>query len=155
MITVENSIMELSLDVQPTPAVNQKGPILIVDDNVSFAHTLEEIIGAWGLPNPVHHLLDGAMLIEYLTVCFTAGSWTRRLPALIILDIGLPNYTGIDVMEWMKKAKLDHIPVIAISGTDKSKVVMRMQKLGAKHFIPKPLGPGDLDKIKEVLGLTV
>lgn len=148
--------MKLSLDVQPnSPAIRNKGPILIVDDNVEFAHSLEEIIASWGLPNQVHHLLDGAMLIEYLTVCFTVGSWMQPLPSLIILDIMMPNYTGLDVMEWLKKAKLDHIPVIAISGTDKSKLIIRMQKLGAKHFIPKPIGPGDLDKIKECLGVAV
>ncbi|MGZ4972824.1 MAG: response regulator [Limisphaerales bacterium] len=148
--------MELSLEVQTSPPITKsRGPILIVDDNVEFAHTLEEIISAWGYPNPVHHLLDGAMLIEYLTVCFTVGSWMQPLPALIILDINMPNYTGLDVMEWIKKAKLDHIPVVAVSGTDKTKLVIRMQKLGAKYFIPKPMGPGDLDKIKEALGVTV
>jgi CheY-like chemotaxis protein len=147
--------MKLSLDVQPGAAsVKNKGPILIVDDNVEFAHSLEDIITSWALPNQVHHLLDGAMLIEYLTVCFTVGSWMQPLPALIILDIIMPNYTGIDVMEWLKKNKLDHIPVVAISGTDKSKLIIRMQKLGAKHFIPKPMGPGDLDKIKETLGIS-
>jgi CheY-like chemotaxis protein len=147
--------MKLSLDMQPNaPAIKSKGPVLIVDDNVEFAHMFEDILSGWGLSNPVHHLLDGAMLIEYLTVCFTIGAWMQPLPALIILDINMPNYTGIDVMEWMKKAKLDHIPVIAVSGTDKSKLVMRMQKLGAKHFIPKPMGPGDLDKIKDALGLA-
>lgn len=148
--------MNLSLEVQPgAPTIKSKGPILIVDDNVEFAHMLEDVISAWGLPNQIHHLLDGAMLIEYLTVCFTVGSWMQPLPALIILDIVMPNYTGIDVMEWLKKAKLDHIPVIAVSGTDKSKLIMRMQKLGAKSFIPKPVGPGDFDKIKEALGITV
>jgi CheY-like chemotaxis protein len=148
--------MNLMLDVQPpVSAIKNKGPILIVDDNVQFAHMLEDIIAAWGLPNQVHHLIDGAMLIEYLTVCFTVGSWMQPLPALILLDINMPNYTGLDVMEWLKKAKLDHIPVIAISGTDKSKLIIRMQKLGAKNFIPKPIGPGDFDKIKEALGLTV
>src|SRR4051795_10730972 len=147
--------MNLSLDVQPAaPLLKNKGPVLIVDDNVEFAHMLEEVVSSWNLPSPVHHLLDGAMLIEYLTVCFTVGSWMQPLPALIILDINMPNYTGLDVMEWMKKAKLDHIPVIAVSGTDKSKLVIRMQKLGAKHFIPKPMGAGDFDKIKEVLGLA-
>jgi CheY-like chemotaxis protein len=148
--------MNLSLDVQPAvPSVKNKGPILIVDDNVEFAHMLEDIMSSWGLPNQIHHLLDGAMLIEYLTVCFTVGSWMQPLPALIILDIMMPNYTGLDVMEWLKKAKLDHIPVIAVSGTDKSKLIIRMQKLGARNFIPKPVGPGDFDKIKEVLGIAV
>jgi len=148
--------MNLTLEMQTTPPqVKTKGPILIVDDNVEFAHMLEDIMTAWDLPNPVHHLLDGAMLIEYLTVCFTVGSWMQPLPALIILDINMPNYTGIDVMEWLNKSKLDHIPVIAVSGTDKSKLIMRMQKLGAKSFIPKPMGPGDFDKIKETLGIAV
>jgi CheY-like chemotaxis protein len=148
--------MNLSLEVQPAaPLLKNTGPILIVDDNVEFAHMLEAIISAWNLPNQVHHLLDGAMLIEYLTVCFTVGSWMQPLPCLIILDINMPNYTGLDVMEWLKKAKLDHISVIAVSGTDKSKLIQRMHKLGAKNFIPKPMGPGDFDKIKEVLGIAV
>jgi CheY-like chemotaxis protein len=147
--------MNLTLDVQsPTAAVKSYGPVLIIDDNVQFAHMLEDIMGAWGLANPVHHLLDGAMLIEYLTVCSNIQAWMQRLPALIILDINMPFCSGLDVMEWMKKMRLDHIPVIAVSGTDKSKLAMRMQKLGARHFIPKPVGPGDFDKIREVLGLA-
>lgn len=148
--------MNISLDVlPPAPQVKNKGPILIVDDNVEFAHSLDAIISAWQVPNPIHHLIDGAMLIEYLTVCFTVGSWMQPLPSLILLDLNMPNYTGMDVMEWLKKAKLDHIPVIVVSGTDKSKLVVRMLKLGAKHFIPKPMGPGNLNKIKETLGLAV
>lgn len=41
--------MELSLEVQTSPPIaKNRGPILIVDDNVEFAHTLEDIISAWG-----------------------------------------------------------------------------------------------------------
>lgn len=145
--------MNVSLEAEPgEPLIKSKGPILIVDDNVEFAHMLEGLISGWGLPNQTHHMLDGAMLIEYLVVCFTLGSWVQPLPAAIFLDIVMPNYTGVDVMEWLKKSKLDHIPVIAISGTDKTKLIARMQKLGVKSFIPKPIGPGELEKIKEVLG---
>ncbi|MGZ4962152.1 MAG: response regulator [Limisphaerales bacterium] len=135
----------------PTNSAENARPILVVDDDVVFARMLREVIESWQIPNPVHHLVDGAMLLEYLTVCYTLGSWVQPLPALIMLDFNMPNVDGAEVIKWLKKAKLDHLPVVIVSGADASKTAAKVKKLGGQHFMSKPLEPDDYEAIKKLL----
>ncbi|MDB6056443.1 MAG: DNA-binding response regulator [Verrucomicrobiales bacterium] len=137
----------------PTNSVKTARPILIVDDDVVFAQTLRGVIEAWGVQNPIHHLLDGAMLIDYLTVCFTLGSWAQPLPELIILDLNMPNVEGPEVAKWLTKAQVD-LHVIGASGGEPSKSAAKFKKVGVQHFMSKPLKPEDYNTIKKVLGIA-
>jgi CheY-like chemotaxis protein len=138
----------------PAKSADPSAPILVVDDDVVFARMLREVIESWQIPNPIHHLMDGAMLLEYLTVCFTVGTWMQPLPALIILDFNMPNVDGAEVIKWLRKAKFDHIPVIIVSGADPAKAAAKFKKLGAEHFVSKPLEKEDYDQIKNALGVV-
>jgi CheY-like chemotaxis protein len=129
-------------------------PILIVDDDVVFAKMLREVIESWKIPNPIHHLTDGAMLLEYLTVCFTLGAWVQPLPALVILDFNMPNIDGPEVMKWLKKAEVSHLRVMVASGSDPSKVASKFKKLGVHHIMSKPLEAEDYEEIKKAMGIA-
>jgi len=143
--------------MHPQPIGSQpngvKGPILIVDDSIEYARTMEELIVGWGVQNQIHFFVDGSMVMQYLTVSMTVGSWMSPLPALIMLDAHLPTVSGPEVMQWMHSSKLDHIPIVAMTGDPKSRIVSKMLKLGVKHFMPKPHKQEDLDKLKELLGV--
>jgi len=65
-------------------------------------------------------------------------------PDLVILDLGLPKGNGFEVLEAMKADdKLKTIPVIVMSGSDRSEDQARAYKLQAAAYIVKP---ADKDK---------
>jgi DNA-binding response OmpR family regulator len=63
----------------------------------------------------------------------------KHMPNLIILDLGLPAGDGFTVLNWLKSNdSLSSIPVIVLSGRDRSTNRDRVLKAGAQCFIQKP-----------------
>ena len=70
---------------------------------------------------------------------FTGGHANATRPDLVILDLGLPKGDGFDVLEAMKAdPKLKTIPVIVMSGSNRSEDQARAYKLQAAAYIVKP-----------------
>ena len=64
----------------------------------------------------------------------------RINPHLILLDLYMPEMTCNDVMVQLKaNDKHSEIPVIIMSGTRNENTVEDCLKMGAIHFIPKPV----------------
>jgi CheY-like chemotaxis protein len=146
--------MDLSLDLQTTATVSRNtDPILIVDDDMECARMLKDMIASWDIPNPVHHLLDGDMVLQYLQICLSGGFGMQPLPSLILLDDHMPNRTGVEVLQWMHKNKLTNVRVIGVSGQQTAGLATKMRKLGAIDFIAKPATEQDYAKIKVALGI--
>lgn len=58
---------------------------------------------------------------------------------LVLLDLGMPQFNGFDVMSVMKKQGwLESLPVIVITGEDSQEVEEKSLSLGATDFIRKP-----------------
>ena len=94
-----------------------------------------------------------------LTLCESAEhAWkvlqeNRPKPDLILLDLVLPKQDGASFLSELKKIEhLAKIPVLILSGTDKSETRIKMFKIGAEDFIVKPFNPMELEiKIEKVL----
>jgi len=67
-------------------------------------------------------------------------SLDKRLPDLVLMDIGLPVMSGIEALEIVKKNNPD-IPVIMITAYEDINMVIRSMKVGAFDFILKPINP--------------
>ncbi|MCD6460241.1 response regulator [bacterium] len=77
----------------------------------------------------------------------------EEMPDLIILDLMLPNITGLDVCKSLKKdSQTQHIPVIMLTAkTEESDIVIGLE-LGADDYITKPFSPRVLAaRVKAVL----
>lgn len=85
----------------------------------------------------------------------------RYLPTAIILDLGLPDLDGIQVLEQLKfDLKTRHIPVHVVSGRDET---FEVKQKGAIGFLTKPVSEENLadvfsrlesishDKVKRIL----
>ncbi len=62
----------------------------------------------------------------------------EKKPDLILLDIGLPEKSGIEALEEIRKIS-DDILVIMITGFEDVKTVVSAMKLGAYDYVTKPL----------------
>lgn len=67
-------------------------------------------------------------------------------PELIVLDINMPEVTGIDMLEFLKiRTDLEHIPVVMLSSETTDAQVDEAMKLGANAFVFKPVTIEELE----------
>ena len=72
-----------------------------------------------------------------------------RMPDIVLLDINMPKINGYEVLERMKKdPRLQSLPVIMLTMSEREEDVVRAYTNGACSFIHKPV---DLDQFRERL----
>lgn len=106
--------------------------VLIVDDHPIIHQTLGTAVGAV-LPGARQHVAQ--TLADALEV---AGR--LQVDALVLLDLGLPDGKGIDVLRRFRAAFPGMI-VAVVSATENSVLVAAALKAGAAGYIPKTSPP--------------
>ena len=78
----------------------------------------------------------------------------QHKPDLILMDIQLPEVSGLDVTKWLKEdEELHSIPVIAVTAFAMKGDEERIRQGGCEAYISKPISvPGFLEIIKGFLG---
>ena len=70
---------------------------------------------------------------------------TERLPALVVLDLGLPDRPGLDVVRALRKdPDMADLPVIALTGRVGPAEERECIAAGCDRYLPKPVSPADL-----------
>jgi DNA-binding NarL/FixJ family response regulator len=101
-------------------------PILIVDDNARFRLRARQQLEADGYA-VVAEAEDGASALE---------AARRHRPDVVLLDIGLPDMSGLDVAE--RLARTPDPPAVVLTSThDAADFGERMESCGARGFVPK------------------
>ncbi len=79
---------------------------------------------------------------------------TRENPAAIILDIMMPDVSGLEVLRFMRREpKLANIPVIVVSAKSMPSDIQTGLDAGASAYLTKPVGYLDLkEAVEKVLG---
>jgi two-component system, chemotaxis family, CheB/CheR fusion protein len=105
--------------------------VLIVDDNVDACDSVAMILTAYGYD--VRCLYDG------LTVLPTAMQWR---PDVIILDIGLPGMSGLEVSAQLRQQpQFQSTPLAALTGYGQDEDRRRSQQAGFDVHMTKPVDP--------------
>jgi DNA-binding response OmpR family regulator len=117
--------------------------ILVVEDAPEYADLLATLLGQANFE--VHAVDNGA---DALTAVTTVG------PALVLLDLTLPDGDGLDVCRQLRSSSTT--PVIMLTGrTDEIDKVLGL-KLGADDYVTKPFSPRELlARIEAVLRRAV
>jgi DNA-binding NarL/FixJ family response regulator len=100
--------------------------VLIVDDHAAFRASARALLEAEGF-EVVGEAGDGAEAVEAVAVL---------RPAIILLDIQLPDLDGLAVAELLAAAP-DAPAVVLISSRDAATYGPRLQATPARGFIPK------------------
>lgn len=121
--------------------------IYLIDDDMDdvelFRDALEEVDPSVSL----QYANDGNEAVRSLT------QRTEKLPDLVILDISMPVFSGLQCLASFKKNKqLRDLPVIIYSTSSQDREIKMAHELGALAFVTKP---NDFRVLKRILTLIL
>ncbi len=118
---------------------NDEPFILIVEDNPDDAALIEAAFKKNLAGSRTHLVFYGWEAQAYLNRESPYHDWTQYpIPSLIVLDLGLPDITGFEVLEWMAESKwLVKIPVIVFTASEDPEHEQRAYALGVRRYIRK------------------
>lgn len=113
--------------------------------------------------NPDNRLLVQAILeelydvVEYATGVEAVAGLERERPALVLLDISLPEMDGTEVLAWIRDSDdLQDLPVIALTAHAMAGDREKFLKAGFDEYVTKPIVDETvlLEAIARCLGQT-
>lgn len=126
--------------------------IVMIEDDAGHARLIEKNIRRAGISDPVHHFLDGTSGLEFLLNDLHGPS--RNGPALVLLDLNLPDMSGIDILARIKGTEaLKRTPVVVLTTTDDKVEIQRCYDLGCNVYITKPVNYENFADAVRQLGL--
>jgi two-component system cell cycle response regulator DivK len=106
-----------------------------------------------------HDLLDsqGYQVLQTREGLSALGMAREHMPDLILMDIQLPEISGLEVTKWLKDdEELAHIPIIAVTAFAMKGDEERIRQGGCEAYISKPISVMHfLETVKKHLGLSV
>ena len=110
----------------------------MIEDDEGHARLIEKNIRRAGINNEILHFADGGTALEYLLN--HANGPKLNGPALILLDLNLPDMSGIDILAKVKGDEaLKRTPVVVLTTTDDKVEIERCYDLGCNVYITKPV----------------
>ncbi len=118
-----------------------KKAILLVEDNPQDEMLILRALRRANLTNPVDVARDGQQALDYL---FRQGDYASRegpdLPVVVLLDIGLPRLSGLEVLERLREDKRTVLlPVVILTSSDEEQDRLKSYQSGANSFVRKPM----------------
>jgi CheY-like chemotaxis protein len=128
--------------------------IIMVEDDEGHARLIERNIRRSGVNNEIIPFTNGTDAINYLFGPDGTGSKRKGQALLILLDLNLPDMTGIDILKRVKENKyLKSTPVVVLTTTDDSQEIKRCYELGCNVYITKPVNYESFANAIRQLGL--
>jgi two-component system cell cycle response regulator DivK len=113
----------------PDMAAQPQKKVLIVEDNELNMKLFNDLLEAQGYA--VLQTRDGLSALDITR---------QNMPDLILMDIQLPEVSGIEVTKWLKEDdELKHIPVIAITAFAMKGDEAKIREGGCEAYISKPI----------------
>jgi serine/threonine protein kinase len=125
-----------------TPTTIKPVPIqiLLVDDDIANGALVTRILQAEGYE--VEHVLDPLKAIPLVQ----SGGY-----ALVVLDHEMPRMDGLTLLNKMRKES--NIPVVMLTGADRSALAVQAIRLGAFDYLTKPVDEKRLiDTVRQAIG---
>jgi signal transduction histidine kinase/CHASE3 domain sensor protein/CheY-like chemotaxis protein len=105
--------------------------LLVVEDDETFAGILRDLSREMGFQSLVAGTAEEALSL--------AKSY---MPSAIVLDVGLPDQSGLSVLDRLKRdVQTQHIPIHVVSGSDHAQTAL---SLGAVGYMLKPVKRDEL-----------
>src|SRR5262249_4376921 len=120
--------------------VNDENVILIVEDEADDMFLIKRAFAEAGIKNPVHEAEDCEAAIDYLAGQAEFADRNKHpMPSLLLLDLRLPDKSGIEVLQKIKNLKIKGMPVIVFTSSSSIADVKAAYEAGAASYVVKPL----------------
>jgi len=136
--------------------MTSQATIIMIEDDDGHARLIERNIRRSGVNNEIVPFTNGTAAMNYLFGKNGDGQVQRGQALLILLDLNLPDMTGIDILRQIKQSKLlKAAPVVVLTTTDDSQEIKRCYELGCNVYITKPVNYESFAHAIRQLGLFV
>ena len=110
---------------------NNKYKILLVEDDRSIANLVQAVLEANG-----YQVLCAGQCGQGILML------SSHVPDLVVLDLGLPDMDGEELIRVVRKNSV--VPIIVLSARSEERDKISALDLGANDYITKPFGTGEL-----------
>jgi CheY-like chemotaxis protein len=115
--------------------------ILLVEDNPQDELLILRVLKKMNLANQIDVVRDGQQALDYL---FNEGEFSdqadKRLPTVVMLDIGLPRLSGLEVLSRLRADPRTRLqPIVILTSSDEERDRAKSYEHGANSFVRKPL----------------
>jgi len=115
--------------------------ILLVEDNPQDEMLTLRALRRANVANRIDVARDGQQALDYL---FREGEFADRdgpaLPTVVLLDIGLPRLSGLEVLERLRnESRTAMLPVVILTSSDEERDLLKSYQVGANSFVRKPV----------------
>jgi len=123
--------------------------ILLVEDTPSDAALIRRGFDKTNVLNPIVWVKNGQEALAYLSGLGQYGDRIRYpLPALILLDLDLPEMTGFELLQWKRtQPYIRRIPVVVLTIDKATSAINAAYDLGANSYLVKPGDPEEIMRI--------
>jgi diguanylate cyclase (GGDEF)-like protein len=113
---------------------SDRSRVMIVDDDSHILHVLQILLAQWDLEVTV--LQDSKQFWQVLE---------STSPDLLILDLSMPDYSGIDLCRAVRNASMwQDLPIVFLSAHSDRATIRELFVAGADDFLSKPIIEADL-----------
>lgn len=130
-MTTDPSTTEVPSTTGEPPAAPQGGLVVLVEDDPQIRRFLRMT-----LPN------HGFRVVEAGTAADGLREAEARQPDLLILDLGLPDFDGLEVIRRLRE--WSEMPILVLSARGQERDKIAALDAGADDYVTKPFGVGEL-----------
>jgi len=128
--------------------------IIMVEDDEGHARLIEKNIRRAGVYNEIIPFTNGTEAVNYLFGADGSGTASKNRALLILLDLNLPDMTGVDILKRVKENEhLKRSPVVVLTTTDDQQEIQRCYDLGCNVYVTKPVNYENFANAIRQLGL--
>lgn len=134
--------------------MTQPVTIIMIEDDEGHARLIERNIRRSGVNNEIMPFANGTDAVNHLFGTDGTGLNHKGRALLILLDLNLPDMTGIEILKRIKENPyLKASPVVVLTTTDDSQEIKRCYELGCNVYITKPVNYENFANAIRQLGL--
>ena len=134
--------------------MSQPVTIIMIEDDEGHARLIERNIRRSGINNEIVPFTNGTAAVNFLFGRDGTGLEHKGRALLILLDLNLPDMTGIDILRRVKENRyLKCAPVVVLTTTDDAEEIKRCYALGCNVYITKPVNYDSFANAIRQLGL--
>ena len=126
--------------------MKENRPVLLVEDDLVDAMTVQRAFSELQIPNPIVHLVNGEEALLYLQ------DDEKIKPGIILLDLNMPRMNGIEFLEALKSNhQFKSIPVIILTTSTEHRDRVDSFKKSVAGYMIKPVDYKDFIEMMKTI----